>query len=216
MTSANTPEQLLIARIRRGDEDAWQRLVDQYEGRLTAFCESRLGQRSAAEDVVQDTFIGFLASLPNYDTRRSLEGYLFSICSYKLIDLLRHEGRRPALPFSAIRRDPRDSFHVPAVQPSPSSYARSAEYRVYQEGALVTVLAKLLNRWKSNGEWQKLKCLELLFVRGRSNQQIAQRLGLTEQQVANYKSDFVIQLRRSLKKQGLPTELFPELHSEGA
>ena len=30
-------------------------------------------------DVVQETFIGFLTSLPNYDSRRPLESYLFSI-----------------------------------------------------------------------------------------------------------------------------------------
>jgi RNA polymerase sigma-70 factor (ECF subfamily) len=211
--SPATAERLLVERIRRGDTDAWQRLIEQYEGRLTAFCESRLGRRAAAEDIVQETLIGFITSLPHYDSRRSLEGYLFSICSYKLIDYLRHEGRRPALPLSAVRRDPRESFHVPDSLPSPSADARSQERRHLEEGALVNVLSQLLERWRSKGEWQKLKCLELLFVRGRSNQQVAKRLGMTEQQVANYKSDFVIQLRRSLKKEGLPAEHFPELNS---
>ena len=61
---------------------------------------------------------------------------------------------------------------------------------------------------------KKLKCLELLFIRGRANKDTAVRLGLTEQQVANYKSDFIIQLRRTLKKQGLPAEIFPELYED--
>ena len=46
-------------------------------------------------------FLGFLNSLPNYDGRRPLESYLFSICAYKLTDHLRREGRRPAVPLSA-------------------------------------------------------------------------------------------------------------------
>ena len=95
VTTPTHPDQILVDCIRRGDADAWERLIGQYEGRLLAYCESRLGRRSIAEDIVQDTFVGFITSLPNYDAQRSLEGYLFSICAYKLVDHLRREGRRP-------------------------------------------------------------------------------------------------------------------------
>ena len=80
--------------------DAWGQLIARYEGRLLAFVDNRLTNRSASEDIVQETLIGFLKSLPNYDGRRSLESYLFSICAYKLTDYLRREGRRPAIPLS--------------------------------------------------------------------------------------------------------------------
>ncbi|HEY6564885.1 MAG TPA: sigma-70 family RNA polymerase sigma factor [Pirellulaceae bacterium] len=208
-----TAEQLLVARIRRGDADAWDRLIALFEGRLLAFCESRLGRGPSGEDIVQETFIGFLTSLPNYDARRSLEGYLFSICAYKLVDHMRREGRRPALPFSVARGDARDSFHIPDAEPSPSAGARSQERRHHEEAALVDALRPMLDHWRQRGDWQKLKCLELLFVRGRSNKDTAQRLGLTEQQVANYKSDFVIQLRKVLRRQDLDATFFPELHT---
>ena len=66
-----------------------------------AFVESRLGRRGPSEDIVQESFLGFLNSLPNYDGRRPLESYLFSICAYKLTDHLRREGRRPAVPLSS-------------------------------------------------------------------------------------------------------------------
>ncbi len=52
---------------------------------------------ASSEDIVQETFVGFLNSLPNYDRQRPLESYLFSICAYKLTDFLRREGRRPAI-----------------------------------------------------------------------------------------------------------------------
>ena len=91
-------DSLLIRRIREGDTDAWYELIARFEGRLLAFVESRTRHRSAAEDLVQETFIGFLTSLPNFDGRRPLEGYLFSIAAHKLIDYLRREGRRPMLP----------------------------------------------------------------------------------------------------------------------
>ncbi len=205
-------EALLVQRVRQGEAEAWERLIEQYEGRLLAFCESRLGRRPSCEDIVQETFVGFITSLPNYDSQRSLESYLFSICAYKLVDHMRREGRRPALPFSALRNDPRDSFHVTARDRSPSAAMRSDERRHLEEGALVDTMTNMMRHWRERGDWQKLKCLELLFVRGRANKDVAQRLGLSEQQVANFKSDFVIQIRKALTKHGLPAEVFPELH----
>ena len=72
---------LLIEEIRRGKPEAWNALISQYEGRLLSFVESRLRRRAASEDVVQETFIGFLTSLPNFDQSRPLESYLFSIAA---------------------------------------------------------------------------------------------------------------------------------------
>ncbi len=99
-------DQFLVQRIEEGDSAAWEELIARYEGRLLAFVEHRLRNRASAEDIVQETFIGFLNSLPNYDRRRPLESYLFTICSYKLTDHLRREGRRPALAMSQSGRDP--------------------------------------------------------------------------------------------------------------
>lgn len=60
-------DQLLLEQIRAGEPDAWERFIDRFEGRLLAFVDSRLRDRTLSEDVVQETFIGFLTSLPNYD-----------------------------------------------------------------------------------------------------------------------------------------------------
>jgi RNA polymerase sigma factor (sigma-70 family) len=96
MTGPSEADSLLIQRIRQGESDAWSDLISRYEGRLLAFVESRLKHRGASEDIVQEAFIGFLNSLPNYDGKRPLESYLFSIAAHKLTDYLRREGRRPA------------------------------------------------------------------------------------------------------------------------
>src|ERR1700751_1472559 len=88
-------DRLLIQQIRAGDPRAWETLISRYEGRLLAFVERRLRDRAASEDVVQETFIGFLNSLPNYDDQRELQTYLFTIASHKLTDHLRRSGRHP-------------------------------------------------------------------------------------------------------------------------
>ncbi|HEY8506514.1 MAG TPA: RNA polymerase sigma factor, partial [Gemmataceae bacterium] len=90
--SAGT-DTLLVQQIRAGDPRAWEQLIARYEGRLLRFAERRLQDRSASEDIVQETFIGFLNSLPYYDERRELQTYLFTIASHKLTDHLRRSGR---------------------------------------------------------------------------------------------------------------------------
>ena len=207
------PDRLLVQRVREGDADAWRDLIDRFEGRLTAYVEGRLGRRPICEDIVQETFVGFLNSLPNYDGDRPLENYLYTICSYKLTDYLRREGRRPTIPLARRDRSATD-WELPGPARRVSSVARSGERRHVEEEALVQSLKAQIGSWKSKRNWPKLKCLELLFVRGWANRDVAAELGLSEQQVANYKSDFISRTRSLLKRQDLPIDLFPELSDE--
>ena len=213
MTSATDADRLLVDRIRQRDGDAWSELISRYEGRLLAFTESRLGRKSAAEDIVQEAFIGFLTSLPNYDGRRPLESYLFSICAYKLTDHLRREGRRPAIPLSA-GGDSSGTWELESSARVASSIARSGEKQRLEERAITEALRYQVERWKERGDWTKLKCIELLVVRGWANKDVAEELGISEQQVANFKFDFLARMRSLLQKQEVSEEVFPELYQE--
>ncbi len=212
---STNPDALLIERIRQGKPDAWNDLIARYEGRLLAFVESRLsygrqGRRAASEDVVQEAFIGFLTSLPNYDTSRSLESWLFSITAHKLTDYLRREGRRPAIPLST-GDGTSGNWNLPGTARGASSIARSGERRGMEVEALVIALGQQIERWRTKGDWTKIRCMELLFVRGATNKRVAELLQLSEQQVANYKFDFLERLRRLIKGQRLNEDVFPEL-----
>lgn len=219
MTASPNPHQLLIEEIRHGKPEAWNRLIAEYEGRLLAFVESRLsyggrGKRAASEDVVQETFIGFLTSLPNYDVRRPLESWLFSIAAHKLTDYLRREGRRPALPLSSTDGSDGAAWDMQGPARHASSIARSGERQVLEEQALADALADQFTRWQEKDDWEKIKCMELLFTRGMGNKEVAAMLDLSEQQVANFKFDFLARLKSQVRKQGLSEDVFPELQEE--
>lgn len=201
----------LVQQIREGDSDAWQALIDRYEGRLMAYTDSRIRNRATSEDIVQEAFVGFLISLPNYDGARSLESYLFSICAYKMTDHLRREGRRPS-----IQMHRRGSSGSGLVEPVggdrvASSIARSVERKEIEESAVREAISEQIQRWKSSDGWTKLRVIELLFVRGLPNKEVAAKTDLTEQQVANYKSDFQIRLRSIVRRMSLDEGVFPEL-----
>ena len=213
MSSASQSDSLLTGRIRSGESDAWNELIGRFEGRLLAYVKSRTRNHAAAEDVVQETFIGFLTSLPNYDEKRPLEGYLFSIAAHKLTDHLRREGRRPALPLSPTTSDA-SSWEPPGKARRASSMMRSGERRRFEETALVSAMGLQIEQWRVRGDWQKIECVELLFLRGWPNREVAARMKISEQAVANHKFEFLAKLRTAVRGQDWPEEVFPELYEE--
>ncbi|MGL4420773.1 MAG: RNA polymerase sigma factor, partial [Gemmataceae bacterium] len=91
-------DRLLVQNIKLGGapaEAAWEELVARYEGRLRAYVRRRLRDHATTDDIVQETFIGFLNSLANFDDKRELQTWLFTIASHKVTDQLRRIGRRP-------------------------------------------------------------------------------------------------------------------------
>src|SRR5262245_49713354 len=157
-------DRLLVQQIRQGNPRAWDDLIARYEGRLLAFVDRRLHDRAASEDVVQETFVGFLHSLPNFDELRDLQTYLFTIASYKLTDHLRRQGRHPLHPVSdhpsEILERQFDSG------PAASSLARSHERRSLEAEAVAQCLGRMLKQWQERGDHLRLKVLELLLVKG--------------------------------------------------
>ncbi|MCA9140864.1 MAG: sigma-70 family RNA polymerase sigma factor [Planctomycetales bacterium] len=208
-------DEILVKQIRDGSPDAWQALIDRYEGRLLAYTRSRIRDAAAAEDIVQEAFVGFLISLPNYDGGRPLESYLFSICAYKLTDHLRREGRRPSLQMHG-RSSSAGEIELQGSGRVASSIARSVERKRIEEQAIRDAMTEQIDRWKSSGNWGKLQAIELMIVRGWGNKRVAETLDLTEQQVANYKSDFLIRLKSIIKRAELDESVFPELATDDA
>lgn len=206
-------DQLLVESIRRGDTQAWQDFIDRFEGRLLAYVGTRIADRAHAEDIVQETFIGFLNSLPNFDCSRPLESYLFSIAAYKLTDHLRRQGRRYATQLVTSENSSDAIQRLPSGGRQASSIARSAEQKDREEIVLRQALEDQISKWRQKGDYQKLKCLEMLIVLGMSNKETAQALELSEQQVANYKSDFIQRTKTLIAKQA-DRERIPELDDQ--
>ena len=205
-------DRLLVQQIRQGDSRAWDALIARYEGRLLAFVERRLHDRATCEDVVQETFVGFLNSLPNYDEERELQTYLFTIASHKLTDHLRRAGRHPLHTGS----DSKENILQNQLdhQPAASSLARSQERRELESEAVARCLGALIREWQERGDFLRLKVLELLLVRGWANRDAAAFLHISEQQVANYRFAAIKKLSEHIRAAGLPADVFPELQDD--
>ncbi len=93
-------ETALLASLRGGDEAAFVALVERYDGQLLRVALMYVKDRAAAEEVVQETWIGLLQGLRRFEGRSSLKTYLFRI----LVNIARTRGRKDqrSVPFSLI------------------------------------------------------------------------------------------------------------------
>ncbi|MCZ2342839.1 MAG: sigma-70 family RNA polymerase sigma factor [Bacteroidales bacterium] len=210
---ASDSDRLLVAQIRGGGAAAglaWQELIQRYEGRLRAYVRRRLRDHATTDDVVQETFIGFLNSLTHFDDKRELQTWLFTIASHKITDQLRKLGRRPYQTGSDADDDLLGQ-EADARQPAASSIARSQERRDLEYAAVARVLRELISGFRQKSDYKRIMVLELLFVKGWPNWQVAEFLKLTEQQIANYRFAAVKKLTEGIRAAGLPEDVFPEL-----
>lgn len=71
---------LIILKIKSGDVDAWERLVEKYYDKIFFYCKRRFfGNTSLAEDLTQDTFMKVISSIDSYKFSGSFFNYLFTV-----------------------------------------------------------------------------------------------------------------------------------------
>jgi RNA polymerase sigma-70 factor (ECF subfamily) len=90
----------LLARLRAGDEAAFDLLVRRYHGPLKRLARAFVSTEASAEEVVQDTWVAVLAGLDAFEERASLGTWISRI----LVNRSRTKGVREArmTPFSAM------------------------------------------------------------------------------------------------------------------
>ena len=190
MAAAHQADALLIRRIREGDAEAWNELIGRFEGRLLQFVESRTRHRAGrrrprARDVHR------LLDQPAELRPAAAAGGVPVF------------HRRPqADRLSAARGAAADAAAGPAGRRHRAAGSRPARPgRPAASPAATNAATWRRNRWpprwptevehfRRRGQWERLECAELLFVRGWSNKETAARLGISEQTVANYKFEF--------------------------
>jgi RNA polymerase sigma-70 factor (ECF subfamily) len=69
-------DRVLVWRLHHGDAGALARIYEKYRDDLLRLAAAMLNDRTGAEDVVQDTFVGFAGSARMFRLTGSLKGYL--------------------------------------------------------------------------------------------------------------------------------------------
>jgi len=104
-------EQILLRRLRAGEEDAFSELIERYDGALRRVARSFVRTPTAVDEVVQETWLALVKGIAGFEERSTLQTWLFRI----LVNRARTRGARDSrqISFSSLRDDER-----PAVEPS--------------------------------------------------------------------------------------------------
>ncbi len=79
----------LVARVRAGDDVAFEAIYDRYARGVLAFCVHMLGSREAAEDALQLTFVSAYRALRDGDRKIALRPWLYTIARNRCLSELR-------------------------------------------------------------------------------------------------------------------------------
>lgn len=86
----------LIRKMKNGDEDAMDSFVRKYYEKILNYCYYHSSDRQNAENLTQDTFVKFFASLPGYKHSGKAMNFLYTIARNLCIDFNRREKERLA------------------------------------------------------------------------------------------------------------------------
>jgi RNA polymerase sigma-70 factor (ECF subfamily) len=103
-------DDLLVERLRAGDEEAFMDLVRRWSPSLLRVARMYVPSQVVAEDVVQETWLGVLNGIDRFEGRSSLRTWVFSI----LVNRARTRGERErrTVPFASLARDDEDGAVV--------------------------------------------------------------------------------------------------------
>ena len=124
----------LVERSRDGDLEAFNQIVRRYQLRVYNLAARILGDRTAAEDVAQDTFVSAYKALARF-RGGSLRAWLLRIASNQCYDRLRSAKRRPEQSLDEALESP--GFHVPSRDPSPEQQAIGRELHDHVQRAIL-------------------------------------------------------------------------------
>src|SRR5262249_39254238 len=191
--SAAAPDDLnVVEALRRGDEDAFGRLVDQYHAGLGRVARVYISNRAVADEVVQDAWLGVIQGIWAFEGRSSLKTWIFRI-------LINHAKTRAArerrtVPFAGFDASEIDTPEAPGTPDSfrPADHPTEPGHWTHpppdvgaspERGLLIREareqLQKAIDAWPPN---QRL-VLILRDVEGCSTEQVCNALGIQETNV---------------------------------
>lgn len=102
-TTTYSDEKDWLQALRQGDEEAFISLLNQFDASLQRIALLYVPNSIIAEEVVQETWLGVLGGLKQFEGRSSLKTWIFRI----LINYAQKRGKREnnSIPFSALVRN---------------------------------------------------------------------------------------------------------------
>jgi RNA polymerase sigma-70 factor (ECF subfamily) len=199
------------------DGDTWSRIEQEYFQRIFFYVRRFVADFQRAEDLTQETFLAAIKAIDSYDPAYNMEQYLFGIAHNKVIDHLRRQGRSPIVFGASPEEEERTDFfsQLEGGPGTPSKIVVEDENYLRRRKTLIQALRALVEEYWRKGEFQKLKAVELVFLKRWKHSRIAELLGIADEKaIAGIKFRAIRSLKQMLRDRDPNRTLFEELWKE--
>lgn len=154
-----------MLRVQAGDLEAFERLVERFQNLVYGLAMSMLRRAEDAEEAAQDTFLKLFRARDQFDGQRNLGPWLLRIAGNACRDKLRRR-RVAELPVARLDGDDRDP-----LRDLPDARAGLGAANSHEAPTIRGELSQLSDKVRIP--------LELKYLRGMTNQQIAEALAIS-------------------------------------
>jgi RNA polymerase sigma-70 factor (ECF subfamily) len=175
-----------IKELRKGSHKAFNAIYDMYADKLYGFAFSHTKSREMSNDIVQNTFLKLWAMRETISTEGSLQSLLFTMSYHKMIDIFRAQINKVEF----------------------EDYIEYCEYTDFEDNVIEKKLyyddfMKAFKTCKNLLPHRQLEIFEMSREYGRSIEEIAVGLKISEQTVKNQLSSALKTMRTELSKYNL-------------
>ena len=163
MDAEKIKEKLLIDHILNGEEVALRRFWKLFATKVFAFIQTKVSNTADAEEILQDTLLGGLEKLRDFEGRSSLSTFLCAIARHKVIDYYRRKKVKQVV-FSQL---PEDVLPILSAFLLPEAEFDAKEVRQRIQKGFQNIAPR----------YQRI--LTMKYIEGRSVIEIAQSLSVT-------------------------------------
>ena len=132
-------DQALLERAREGDAEALEGLLRRYQPRIYRFGMKMCRDADVAEDVVQDTLLAMVRTLPGFRGEASVSTWLYTIARSFCIKKRRRRKFAPVAELSLESDRPAAAAALPDSAPAPDRLVEDHETRDALEAALASL-----------------------------------------------------------------------------
>jgi len=115
------PSEELMARIAKGDEDAFEILVDRHQAPVLNLVYRFIGDRTQAKDLAQEVFLKVWQSAQTYEPKAKFTTWIYRITVNLCFNELKSARRRKWFSFNRFDEDSGNTFEETLADNAPSA-----------------------------------------------------------------------------------------------